>query len=372
MIKYKKKSLKTDFGLLFLVIGLTLFGVLMVYNASLAEALRDFQDKYYYLKHQTGWLVLGLGLMLLFSFVNYRIWAKLAPVLFFINLIMLALVLIPGIGVQIKGARRWLDLGLFLFQPSELLKLTFSMYLSCWFVKKQSLANFLLLLGLVLGLIVLEPDMGTAVVVAVTGFLIYFVSGASILNLLPLSMAGFLLGIGVILISPYRKQRLLTFFDPAKDPLGTSYHIRQILIALGSGGLFGLGLGQSRQKYEYLPEATTDSIFAIIAEEVGFLGSFLLILALFVVVLKGLQIAKKAPDQFAKLLATGIAVWIGFQTLVNLGAMVLLIPLTGMPLPFISYGGSSLVLTLSAMGILLNISKYSEKKVLLARKKRKR
>ncbi len=357
-IKVKKENGKKDLSLMLLVVGLTLFGLLMVYNASIAEALRDFQDKYYYLKYQAGWAVLGLLLMFCLSFINYRIWGKLAPLMFLVNLILLVLVLIPGIGVEIKGARRWLDFGFSLFQPSELMKLNFSLYLSIWLVEKRPLSQFLLLLFLVLGLIILEPDMGTAVVVVAIGFLIYFVSGASLTKLMPLGLMGFLLGIGMILISPYRKQRLLTFLDPAQDPLGSSYHIRQVLIALGSGGMFGLGLGQSRQKYEYLPEATTDSIFAIIAEEIGFLGAFALIVCLFFIVYKGFQIAKQAPDIFGKLLAAGISTWIAFQALVNLGAMVALIPLTGMPLPFISYGGSSLVLILTGMGILLNISKY--------------
>lgn len=357
-VTLKSQETKIDLGLLFLVIGLVLFGVLMVYDASVVEALRDFNDKYYYLKYQLLWAVIGLSLMIFISFINYKFFAKIAPFLFFVNLILLILVLIPGIGTRIKGARRWLNLGIFLFQPTELIKLTFSIYLAVWLSKARSLWKFLFLISIVLFLIIIEPDLGTAVVVITTAFLIYYVSGASLLRLFPIGLIGLASGLLIIFSSPYRKSRLMTFLNPAVDPLGRSYHIRQVLIALGSGGIFGLGLGQSRQKYEYLPEAATDSIFAIIAEEMGFVGAVLVVFVLLLVIYKGFKIAKQAPDLFAKLLACGISIWIGIQTAVNLSAMVVLVPLTGLPLPFISYGGSSLIVMLMAMGILLNISKY--------------
>lgn len=358
LITLKKQETKPDLGLLFLVIGLTIFGVLMVYNASVVEALRDFHDKYYYLKNQALWAIIGLGLMIFTSFINYKFFSRTAPLLFFINLILLVLVVIPGIGIQIKGARRWLNLGILFFQPTELIKLTFSIYLATWLAKKRSFFQFLFLIALLLFLIMLEPDLGTAIVVMTTGFLIYFLSGASLLYLFPIGLIGLLSGLVIIFSSPYRKSRLTTFLNPTQDPLGSSYHIRQVLIALGSGGFFGLGLGQSRQKYEYLPEAATDSIFAIIAEETGFIGATLVVLSLLAVVYKGFKIAKRAPDLFAKLLASGISIWIGVQMAINLSAMVALVPLTGLPLPFISYGGSSLIVILIAMGILLNISKF--------------
>lgn len=354
----KKQETRIDFGLLFLVIGLILFGVLMVYNASVAEALRDFQNKYYYLKYQSLWAGLGLLLMTVISFFPYKLLAKVGPLLFFINLILLIAVLIPGVGMSIKGARRWLNLGIFVLQPAELIKLTFTLYLSVWLSKSRSFWQFLLLIFIMILLIMLEPDLGTTVVIAGIGFLIYYVSGASLIHLFPLALIGFLSGLLMIIISPYRKSRLMTFLNPSLNPLSTSYHIRQVLIALGSGGIFGVGLGQSRQKYEYLPEAATDSIFAIIGEETGFIGAVLVIVALAIVVYKGFKIASQAPDIFGKLLASGIASWIGLQTIINIAAMVALIPLTGLPLPFISYGGSSLIIILIAMGILLNISKF--------------
>jgi len=358
--KLKKQAKKIDKTLFFLIVGLSCFGLLMVYNASAAEALRDFGNKYYYLKFQLLWLGVGFLLMLLTSLINYKFWLKLAPFIFFINIFLLLLVLFPGIGYQIKGARRWLNLGFFVIQPAEMVKLSLSLYLSAWLAKKRSFWRFLLLLGTVAFLIIIEPDMGTAVVVITTAFFIYYISGASLFHLLPLALSGFIIGLLLILVSPYRRARLATFLNPNFDPLGRSYHIRQVLIAVGSGGLFGVGLGQSRQKYEYLPEATTDSIFAIIAEETGFVGASALILALFFIMYRGFKIAKKAPDLFAKLLAGSISFNFGLQTVINLGAMVALIPLTGIPLPFISYGGSSLIVALTSMGILLNISKFSQ------------
>lgn len=363
MVKLKAQSQQIDKILIFFTVAITCFGVLMVYNASAAEAFRDFNDKLYYLKYQAIWAIIGLFLMWLTSLINYKWWLKISPLLLVINLIMLIAVLIPGIGMQIKGARRWLNTGLFVIQPSELAKLTFTLYLASWLTKKRHIWQFLLLISIMLTLVMLQPDMGTAVTLIATAFLTYFIAGAPLIQLLLLTISGFLVGMGVIFSSAYRRSRLLTFLNPTFDPLGSSYHIRQALIALGSGGLSGLGLGHSRQKYQYLPEAATDSIFAIIGEEIGFIGAAIVVIILFMLVYKIFRIAKKSPDQFAKLVAGGIACWIGIQVVINLSAMVGLIPLTGIPLPFISYGGSSLVVMLIAMGIILNISKYRNIKV---------
>lgn len=218
----------------------------------------------------------------------------------------------------------------------------------------------MLLSGIVLGLVVLEPDLGTAVVITTTGFLVYFLSGAPLFALIILGLTGFLVSLILILSSGYRKARLLTFFNPTQDPLGTSYHIRQILIALGSGGLFGLGIGRSRQKYAYLPQATTDSIFAIIAEELGFLGAAAVIALVLLVMYRGFKIASHSPNRLGQLLAGGITSWLGLQAFINLASMVVIVPLTGVPFPFISYGGSSLFISLTAIGILLNISRFTK------------
>lgn len=363
MFTLKPSKSLFDWWLLLVVIFLSLFGLVMIYNASVVEAMRDFGNKYYYLKNQTVWLVIGIVGFAFFSLFNYRHLEKIAPLLFFINILLLILVLVPGVGVKVLGARRRIDFGFFAFQPAEMVKLTLVLYLSSWLKEKRHILPFLGLIVGILGLIILEPDLGTAVVVISTAFALYFVAESSwfkSLFLVILMIAGFLF---LSFSSPYRRERFLTFLDPTQDPLGSSYHIRQILIALGSGGLWGKGAGHSRQKYEYLPEATTDSIFAIIAEETGFLGSLMLILAFLFFSLRGFTIAQNAPCLFSRLIAIGITFWLSFQVLINLSAMVALIPLTGIPLPFISYGGSALVVSLAGVGILLNISKFQVKRV---------
>ncbi len=356
-VTLKNCNTSPDWFLISLVLGLTVFGIVMVGNASVVEAFRDFGDKFYYLRQQLLWAVLGLLAFVVFSFFDYRRLRKLSLPLMLFSFVSLILVLIPAIGIKSLGARRWLPLGFFSFQPAELTKLAFVLYLSSFFANKRKLWPFLFVLAALLFLIMMEPDLGTAVILAATGLIIYFVSGGPLLLISLVGLVGLVGGAGLIFFSPYRRGRFLTFLNPARDPLGASYHIRQILIAIGSGGLFGVGLGQSRQKYEYLPEATTDSIFAVIAEELGFVGAISILVVFLLIIWRGIRIAKEAPDDFGRLLAVGVTAWIGFQALVNLSAMVAIVPLTGVPLPFISYGGSSLVLSLTAMGILVNISK---------------
>ena len=340
---------------------LVAFGVLMVYDASVVEAVKLFSDKFYFAKLQLVWATVGLSALLLLSHLPYRKLAKLSLPLFLISLLLLVAVLVPGIGVKVQGARRWLTIGFLTIQPAEIVKLTFVVYLASWLSRQQSFWSFLILSLLVLTLVILEPDLGTAVVILATGFLTYFLSGAPLTAIATIGLVGMLAGALIILTSAYRRARLLTFFDPTRDPFGASYHIRQVLIALGSGSLFGVGIGRSRQKYAYLPEATTDSIFAIIAEELGFLGAALIIGLFLVLIYSGFKIASRAPDKFGQLLAGGITSWLGLQTFVNLASMVALSPLTGVPLPFISYGGSSLIMSLAAVGILINIGKTGGK-----------
>lgn len=350
---------KLDWSVFVLALLLVSFGVLMVFNASVAEALRDFDDKYFYLKSQAVAGVAGLIAMFIVAQINYKLWQKLSWPLFGVSLVFLVLVLI--LGFRIQGARRWLILAGFNFQPSELVKLTFIIYLSSWLAeKKRTIWQFLFVLGLTVGLVILEPDLGTSLIIGLVGLLVYFISGVPWIQFLGLSLAGMIAVAGLILSSSYRRARLMTFLDPTADPLGSSYHIRQVLIALGSGGWWGVGLGQSRQKYSYLPEVASDSIFAIVAEEMGFLGSLLVLVMFFWLIFKIFKIAQKAPDQFSRFLASGIGIWLGFQLILNLAAMVALVPLTGIPLPLISFGGSSLVVALIGIGMVLNISKYSE------------
>ena len=348
-----------DFWLLASVLFLTIFGLLLIYNASVVIAERDFADKYRYIHDQAIWAGIGICLMLLISCIEYHIWQRLALPLLVATVGLLVLVFVPGIGISALGASRWINFGFFVLQPAELAKLSLIVYLASWLSHKEKgrFLPFILLLAFFMGLVVLEPDMGTSIILGAGGVFLYFLSGAPLYHfflLIPPAMLAIWL---LIQIAPYRLARLLTFLDADRDPLGSSYHIRQTLFALGNGGLTGVGFGKSFQKYAYLPESTTDSIFAILAEELGFIGSFFVILLLFFVIFRGFTIAKNAPDTFGKLLAGGIASLFGIQIAINLAAQVALLPFTGIPLPFLSYGGSSLVVTMILFGILLNISR---------------
>ncbi len=374
---------KQDYVLALLVLGLSFFGLMMIYNVSVVLAYEEWGDKLWFFKNQALWLLGGLLAGYVASKIDYHFWQKLALPLLTASICALILVLIPGFSTEIMGSRRRIAVPLgipFLshinFQPSELAKFSLILYLSNWlaqekrekrkekrfFLRKKALSTisvltpFLLLLSLFCGLIILEPDLGTTIIIAASSLLVYFLSGVNIIEAV---LVFLLLGGGSLLFaltSEYRLARLLSFFGKNEDKLGISYHINQILIALGSGGLFGLGLGQSRQKYQYLPEVATDSIFAIIGEELGFLGASAIVILFLIVIWRGLKISQRAPDKFGKLLAGGIISVIGVQALINLSCMVGLLPLTGVPLPFISYGGSSLTILLLGMGVLLNIS----------------
>lgn len=352
---------KIDFTLLITVVILTFFGLFMIYDVSSFVAFKDFGNKYHYVSSQFLWAVLGFGALTFFSLFNYhKLYALALPILS-VALVLLILVFIPGIGVGILGAHRWIDTKLFILQPAEFIKLALAIYLAAWFSNKEKgrLSAFLLLIGLVLGLVMAEPDMGTAVVILAEALAIYFLSGANIFYFsLIVPLVG-LLGFLFIKISPYRLKRLEAFLNINTSLESSSYHVKQILIALGSGGLTGIGLGNSLQKYAYLPEGTTDSIFAIIAEELGFVGATVLIILFIYIIYRCFYIAINAKDNFGKLLAGGIATFMASQAIINLAAQTALVPLTGIPLPFISYGGSALIVDLAAVGILLNISKNS-------------
>lgn len=344
----------------YLVLGLTLFGLLMVSSSSVVDAARDFGDKWYYLKLQSGWAVFGLFCFFIFSKFDYRKLEKLALPLLITTFVLLLSVLVPGIGSKILGARRWLSLGFLSFQPAEFAKLTLAIYFSSLLKKNTNqFLPFIIVLGIFSGLIMLEPDLGTTLVLVGSSLLTYFGSGNKLIGFfifIPFLITGLLL---LIIFSPYRANRLKTFFDFSHDPLGSSYHIRQVLLSLGSGGVWGVGLGQSKQKYEFLPEASTDSIFAVIGEELGLVGGLIVIGLFYIFIRQGMHIAQNTTDRFGSNLALAITSWIGIQSFINLMAMVALVPLTGIPLPFISYGGSSLVLVLLASGILVNIAKDS-------------
>lgn len=350
---------KIDGYLLISITVLTIFGLFIIYDASSVIAFRDFGDKYYYIKEQFVWAILGFLGMIVFSFFDYHRLYNLAIVFLLGAIGLLFLVFLPGVGIHTLGASRWINLGFTTIQPAEIVKLALAIYLAAWFSHKEKgrFAAFALLVGSVLGLIMLQPDMGTASIILFEAVMLYYLSGASVMHfVVSLPLVG-VLGFIAVLLEPYRLSRLTSFLKVSESLNGVSYHVKQILIALGSGGIFGVGVGNSLQKYSYLPENVTDSIFAIIAEEFGFIGSVALMGLLLFVIWRGFLIASQARDTFGKLLAAGIVSFIGIQMVINLGAMTVLLPLTGVPLPFVSYGGSALIIDMISIGILLNISR---------------
>lgn len=340
-------------------LSLSLIGLFFVFEASSVRGFSEYSNSFYFFKLQAIWIVAGLVLMYIFSKIDYHNLYYFAFPLMMGTIVLLMLVLIPGIGSSAGGARRWIDFGIINIQPTEIAKFAVIIYLSSWFLKQERkrFASFVGLLFVLMFLIILQPDLGTAIIVFLISVIIYFIAGIQIHYLflfVPLAATAFYI---LIHISPYRFRRLTAFLNPSSDPLGIGYHINQILISLSNGGLFGLGFGVSKQKYLYLPEAHTDSIFAIISEEFGFIGSFLLICAFVALLYKIYVIAYSAPDRFGRYLAGGILAYFGLQVIINLGGMVNLFPLTGVPLPFISYGGSNLSISFILIGIVINIAK---------------
>ena len=357
MLRHQSSLGRLPLTILLAGILLAGFGLLAIYDASVIDAFRTFGDKYHYVKQQALWIFLGVLVAVITSFIPIALLKKYASIIYGFTLLLMVLVLIPGIGSKFLGARRWIDLGFMVIQPSELLKISLAIYLSRWLETDRDLKQFLFLLGLNVALIMLQPDLGTALITVGMTFMVYYLSGAKLKEIFIFSGILLVAITGLIFLSPYRLDRVKTFMDPTTDPLGSSYHINQVLYGLGSGGFSGVGLGQSRQKYAYLPEATTDSIFAIIAEEFGFLGSSIFIIILLGLLMFSFKVSLNVTDKFDKLLSSSISLLFLIQILVNLSSMVALVPLTGVPLPFISYGGSSLVTNFIALGLLINIAK---------------
>lgn len=348
--------------MIILALVMALFGLTMIFNFSAVTALSDFNDKYHYVKEQSQWLVVGIVSMVFFSLYSYKHLRRFAQIAFIGSLLLVAAVFVQGVGLHAMGASRWIDFGFISLQPSEILKLSLVLYLATWLTsgKTIELKKFLFIAAVSVGPIVLQPDLGSAVILASIATAMYFVSGAPIWQFGSL-MGVFLAGVvGLAMSAPYRLARVKTFLNPDLDPQGSSYHLRQILIAIGTGGWFGVGLGKSRQKFSYLPEVTTDSIFAVIAEELGFIGCTILLTIFLIFIMEGIKIARNAKDEFGQLLAAGIIIALAVQMIVNLGSMVSLLPLTGVPLPFVSYGGSSLIISFSMVGILVNIARANK------------
>lgn len=359
-VNLQSQKQQIDLTLLLTTGILVAFGLLMVYDASAIQGLRDFKDSLYYIRQQLLWVTIGVLSMGFFARFDYKRFKAISIPLLLFSLLLLLAVLIPGLGVSGGGAHRWLRLGGVTIQPAEIIKLTGVIYLAVLFEKRVRFAPFLtLLVGVSVITAVFQKDLGTTIVFAATMVVLYFTSGGVIWHFIVAIPVGILSLLLLILTSSYRSKRVLAFLDPFSDTQGFTYHISQVLIALGSGGLFGLGLGHSRQKFEYIPEVSTDSIFAIVGEELGFVGASVMIGLFAFLLIRGFKIAASCPDNFGKILALGLTSWLGIQVIINLSSMTSLLPLTGVPLPFISYGGSALVANLTAIGILLNISKHN-------------
>jgi cell division protein FtsW len=367
MSRRARRFERPDYWILAVVGILCLVGVLMVFSSSGV----DPDNPTYLINRHVQWLGIGaVGLLVTMS-VPYTRWRRYSVLGIVVAVVLLALVLV--ISDEINGAKRWLSFGNLpiSLQPSELAKLVFILYLADWCSTKgdkvrdfsYGLIPFGVMLGLLGVLVMMEPDMGTTLVIFAIGVAVYFVSGAALKHM-ALGMVIAVATFGVIaVIAPYRLIRIITFLNPWEDPTGSGYHAVQSLLALGSGGLVGMGLGSGRQKFGWLPEQSTDAIFSVWGQEVGFLGSALLIVLFLVVAWRGYRVARIAPDGYGALVATGVTTWVIFQAMLNIGAVSGAVPFTGVPLPFVSYGGSSLVITLAGVGMLLNISKYAQSPV---------
>ena len=364
----KRKNKQLDKVLLFAFVAIIVIGIVALLSASAGESNRNFKNIYEYFLHQFtyGFIIGGILCFVMYKF-PYKKLEKLALPIFLLSVFAMMLIFVPGLGLEIGGAKRWLNLGFATFQPSELIKLAFVIYFSAWLsshIKEvrsaKSFIPFIVLLGSMGFLLMLQPDLSTlGIVVAIAGAM-YFTAGAKIREMAAIG------GIGVaalylfVKISPYRINRVKTLLDPRTDPFGIGYQINQILIAVGSGQIWGAGPFQGTQK-NFLPLAMNDSIYAVWAEETGFIGAAIVILLFMIVAWRGMRIASNASTDFAKFAAAGITTWLFIQAVINMGAMIGIIPLTGVTLPLISYGSSSLIVTLMAVGLLLQLSKEVNK-----------
>ncbi|MDP9383096.1 MAG: putative lipid II flippase FtsW [Chloroflexota bacterium] len=350
------------------IVALCMLGMLMIHSITATQAFLNYGSSSYYLLRHLQWLLVGAFALYVFSRIDYHRWRRFSVPMMLVALVALTVVLFapPSISPYINGANRWLRFGPLQGQPSEFAKLAFVIYAADWLSSKgetvrnlwYGLIPFGIILGLLVGLIILEPDMGTSLVVIAIGGSMFFVAGAHLLQYLGGALISILALAGLIAVESYRLKRLTIFLDPWRDPSGDGYQPIQALLALGSGGIAGLGLGVGRQKFGWLPEARTDSIMAVVGEELGFFGTGLVLVLVLTVAIRGYRVALRSSDPFGALLATGITGWIVFQSLLNVAVITLTVPFTGIPMPFISFGGTSLVVLLAAVGILLNVSRH--------------
>lgn len=352
--------------LFIMILVLVVFGLIVLSSAGITESLNKFGSSYYFVLHQLLYGVIpGLIGLTIFFLIDYRYWKKLSPLFLFGALLLMILVFVPSVGHGLKGATRWLNLGSFTVQPAEILKLCLIIYLAAWFSGKEeriknwsyATAPFFIVMAFIVLLLYLQPDIGTLIIVTIIGGGMYFLSGRNWKEILTVVLIAIVLFSAFIAAEPYRKNRIKAFLNPTEDTRGISYQINQSLIAIGSGGLFGVGFQNSSQKQGFLPEVLNDSIFAIIAEELGYVGSVVVIAMFAFLSFLMAQIAKKAPDRFGALLVMGVNVWVTSQAFVNITAICGLIPLTGIPLPFISYGGTAVAVLMTGLGMVMNVAK---------------
>lgn len=346
---------------------LTAGGLIMVLSASSVSAFTQYGSSFLFFRRQLVYAALGGFALLLTSRVPYTAWKRLAAPFLLVTAVLLALVLNPRIGTEVAGSSRWLTFGPITVQPSELAKLALVAFTAAVLAKKWDrlgeLAHLVVpilpVTAVVCGMVYLQPDLGTTVVLAGTTLLLLFVAGVRLRHLITASVIGGALGMVLIMRTAYQRARFLSFLHPWADAQGAGWQLTQSLIALGSGGWFGVGLGASRQKWLYVPNAHTDFIFSILGEELGLVGEIVVLVLFGVLLSAGVGVAARAPDVFGRLLASGIVAWLGLQTIVNLGAVTGLLPITGVPLPFLSFGGSSLVVSMAAVGMLVSIGRSS-------------
>ncbi len=362
------KKGKIDYLLLITVIVIAVFGIIMIYSSSYIWAEYKFNDPFRFVKYQTLFFLMGIILINVISKINYYLYYKYSNIILLSCLLLLILVLIPGIGTVRNGSRSWFGVGSFGIQPSEFTKLALIVFTAKYLSKnikdikdiKRGVFPIIVLTLLIFGLIMLQPDFGTGTILVMTIMGTLFISGVHLSFFMKIGLVGLLGIVGLIIAAPYRIARILSFINPWNDPLGSGFQIIQSLYAIGPGGLFGFGFLNSRQKHFYLPEPQTDFIFSIISEEFGFLGVIIVTMLFSIIIIKGFSIARNCKDLFGKFLVSGIIFGLSFQTLLNLMVVVGLVPVTGVTLPFLSYGGSSLLITLISIGIILNVSRYQK------------
>ncbi len=369
MLTNSKQGENYDIGLLLAIIFLTGIGILMVYSTSSVFALEKFGDPDYFLKRHSIFLLIGLSSMILFMNINYRFYKKIVYPAYVLGLVLLVLVLIPGIGREVGGAQRWIDLDSFSFQPSEISKYIIVLYLAHSLTKKKEkmdnfiagFASHIIMAGMYVALILVEPDFGMAFTLLIVIFAMMFVGEVRLKYVVPIGFTSIALLVVSVITRGYRMDRIQSFLDPWQDPLGSGYQAIQSFIAIGIGGIYGSGLGDSTQKLFFLPQAHTDFIFSIIGEELGLIGLATVICLFAFLFIRSIRTSLKAQDLFGCYLAFGLIMIILMQAAINMGVAVGMFPTKGIALPFISYGGTSLITSLSAMGVILNISKTSMK-----------